>query len=273
MKQSNGGETLFASLVGILCFGLLAPWFFDHAAAQNELIVSHHPIKMGYRGKPLNVVAYIASDVAVKQVSLSITSGEQSMRGRMPKIAEAGELPVLLELKKTTALYAGPGSNYSKVAELSKGETVLYTGTSGGFYRVRTTNEVAGFVHPNDLRILKTGFRYGVAIPPNFTQLGTVSYQVKATDILGGVTELPVITARLLTEDQIAQLQTAKGRVSTPSSGSGRMASGDRKGGPFFAKPWFWLVSAAVGGAAYYYLTLDNDQVAKESVNVSVTWK
>ena len=277
MKHLKSNETFLALLILLLAGQML--FAFASAVAQGQEnplpILSHRPVKVGYREKPLNIIIFVASDAAISSVRLVVSYGGQSLTGVIPERKELGRVPVIVRAVKDTRLYTGPGSSYKAKDFIYVGEELRVTRLKDDFYGVLNSLNNPGYVEADAVEVVKSGAAYGVAVPPTITAEPEISYQIQATDALGKENSTEFYTVRLLTEEQVAELSSGKTAPAKEAAASEASRAKQDEDKSFFASPWFWTTMAVIGGGAYYYSTLEEDKSKEENavVNVTVGWK
>ncbi len=257
-------------LIVVLVFQLIIlPIALDVGQAQqssNSTIIAHQPVRLGYRGRPLNVVTNINDDVGVRRVSLVIHYGENTKTGNMPELSRGGKTPVQVSVLKDSKVYSGPSARTRLKGKLYRGELVRVTRVKENFYRILTDGGLYGYVESENLRVMKSGKSYGVSIPASLTNYPFISYQIVVTDAKGNISKSKMQKVRLLTQEEIAALRSKRG-------GSSSTKTASAKGGSSMTKYIVLAGLVALGGGAYYYATQQDDDEETTTVNVEVGWE
>jgi hypothetical protein len=270
MKQLLKCETITALIIAVIISDLvLAPFICDVSHAQlldlNGPVISHHPRTIGQRDKPLQILAHVGAQTAVKKVVIKITQNNKTVSGVMPVKKNSTEVPVIVTASKDLTIYAGAGTRYSKKGIAQTGETLYVTDVRPNYYRVRTDAGVSGWVESSNTEQVLAGKVYLVAIPATMTAGSSLTYQLFASDSDGHSTSTDAINVTLMTEDEIASIKEGK----LPPKEQA-LAAGVNKSS--FNKFFPWVVLLGIGGAAAYFLTQKSKTENDATVDVMVDW-
>ncbi|HPG38750.1 MAG TPA: SH3 domain-containing protein [bacterium] len=279
MRQLVKNETLFVLLSAILITSILVmPFIGDISQAQtvntNALIVSHQPVKIGYKGRPLSITAHINDETGIRNVSLVVNYGGNSKTGNIPELTAEGIVPVLAQVTRDTKVYSGASTRNKVKGKVYAGEILNVTKVKDGFYRIITDGGLNGYVTSTDLRTQKTGKAFGVSIPATMTSEPFITYQIVATDMTGNTAKTKVNKVTLYTQEELAAMRTP-GNAPTPTA-----VSGDETEAAPASSSKLWLLAglAAVGGGAYYIISQQSDDDDKDknlpaTVDVTIEWE
>ena len=277
MKHFRTQASLHALIVGfILSYLIIAPVYSDLVAQSFDStppVISHRTVKMAKRGKPLNIIAHIGDDSSV-DVVLSLEFNGEKIDGKLPEIKTSSSVPVKVRIAVTQAdIFSRPGgSSARKRATVNEGEIFSVTSAKNGYYRVHNDDDLYGYIPMQATTPIVLGKRYGTAIPPAMTQYETLSYQITATDAYNNISKTDFVTVRLLTEQQIADMQAGKAPSSATTAVQTK-SSAASKSSPFYKKIWFWVLVAATAGGVYYITTKEDESSKNATVNVDVEWQ
>jgi hypothetical protein len=270
-------ETMSVCVICFLVYSLaFAPVFLDLHAAQSQSstspVISHQPVKVGWRGRPLNIVAHIADDTGIQTVTITINYGGKSTSGRMPVKKGSGDVPVVAVVPSNIDVYQRADFSSKRKGIIRGGERVQVTRVNGGFYRILTTGGLSGYVDANDVQPSLYGRVYGVALPASMTELGSLTYQISATDVDGHVAKTDLVSVRTVTREEVAALRAGgTGQAVSAAERAAPTAEEEKKSGSGKILPW--IVLAAIGGGAVYFLTQQKEKDDTEVVDVVVGWE
>ena len=268
-KQGTTAALLISFLVSYL---VLAPIAIDINLAQSmdttPPVLSHHPLKMGYLGKPLKITAYVGDDSQIKSVTMAINYGGQSTTGNIPQRKGIAKVPVLVQAGNEVTIYAGPNSRYKQRGKAYADDQLNVTEKKQDFYRVKH-GDITGYVKAADTKIIMTGKAYGVALPAKFTNQSMLTYQISVTDIHGNTTTSDLYQVRLLTEEEVAQLKAQAGLSKKPTVKAKPEKEPKKRS---FAALWIFAGMALIGGGVYYYFSQKKDKEEITTVDVLVEW-
>ena len=270
MKQLLKCETLTALIISVVISDLvLAPFIWDVSQAQlldlNGPVISHHPRNIGQREKPLQILAHVGAQAALKKVLIKITQNGKVVSGVVPVKKNSKAVPVIVTASRALTVFAGAGSKYSKKGLAQAGETLYVSDVRPNFYRVRTDAGITGWVEANGTDVILAGKVYLVTVPATMTAGSSLSYQLFASDNEGNSTSTDVINVSLMTEDEIASLREGK----LPPKEQA-LAAGVNKSS--FSRMFPWVVLLGIGGAAVYFLTQKSKTDDEATVDVMVDW-
>ncbi|MBN1540855.1 hypothetical protein JW992_01835 [candidate division KSB1 bacterium] len=259
--DSDAAKFLFTGLLaGYL---VLAPLSALWAAP----IISHRPVKLAQRGKPLNIIAHIAGDREIETAFLHLQYGGRSIKGKLPVLAQPASVPVRVRvIDSGVALLSAADSNSRQIGAIEPGADLYVTAVRNGFYRVYEPNGDSGYLSQSNVQILSSGRRYGAAVPASITSSNELAYRIEAIDVNGQTTETDWTAVRLITEADISAIQSgnAPANLAAPATRSA--------GSPFYRKPVFWLFVALTAGGAYYFLNRPDDSADETKVDIIVEW-
>jgi hypothetical protein len=270
-------ETMSVCVICFLVYSLaFAPVFLDLHAAQSQSntvpVISHQPVKVCWRGRPLNIVAHIADDTGIQTVTIAISYGGKSTSGRMPVKSGSGEVPVVAVASSNIDVYQRADFSSKRKGIVRGGERVQVTRVSGGFYRILTAGGLFGYVDANDVQPSLYGKVYGVALPVSMTELKSLAYQISATDVDGHVTKTDPVSVRTITREEVAALRAGgTGKAVSAAERAAPVTGEEKKSG--FGTIFPWLVLAGIGGGAVYFLTQQKEKGDTEVVDVVVGWE
>lgn len=253
----------FSSLLIFLLtiFPLSSELFAAASFESNDMTIAYFPARVGRYGQQITVRAHIPDDVQVKNVTLVVADDKKPLRGKMPRIQQAGKVPVIVKAKKQIPVRTGAAANRNIKASLNPGETMQVAGEKNGYYRGVSDSGAKGYVYQSDVTTVSSGYAYAVTLPSSITSRSELIYTIEVTDVNGNVTRTDPVKMRLLTNEEIDMFMAMYGGGVTPG------------GDPLYKKPLFWASVAAVAGGAYI-LTSDGDEKEKTTpVNVLVEWE
>jgi len=273
MKQLLSGETSMVLLIALLASYLVfAPIVIDINLAQSEdaipPILSHHPVKMGYRSKPLKITARIWDNTSIKSVTITIKYAGKSSTGNVPPREGFAEVPVMIQAIQDLDIRSGPGQQYKLNGKVRSGEQLNVTGTKGDYYRVKSAFNVMGYVKAADTRIIMKGKIYGVALPETITSEPEISYQIKVTDASDNTTTSEIFHVMLLTDEDIEAMIAKRGISKKSLQQADVTLPKEKKTKKRQVSTWIFAGLALIGGGAYYYLSQEKDENA---INVNIT--
>ncbi|MBN1465999.1 hypothetical protein JXA02_09570 [candidate division KSB1 bacterium] len=247
MRQLANNETILNFVISSLILYLLLPPFACDvmAASTAESAIAYFPALVGRYGQQVTVRAHIADEANIRNVTLVVENGAKPLRGKMPRLTQAGVVPVSAQTAKDATVRSGPAANKNIKGRLSRGERMQIAGEKDGYYRGVSASGIKGYVLKQDVDILQTGSAYAVTLPSSITSRSKLTYHIEAQDASGRVIRTDAVTMRLLTEQEIDTFMAAYGGP-TPV------------GAPLYRKPLFWVSMAAVAGGAYI-LSSDKD--------------
>ncbi len=272
MKQLQSLETFVCS-VGIVWLFMIT--ISPFAAAQTfdttPPYISHQMVKLNKVNNPLTLVALISDHSGVREASVKVVYRGESVELMMSTPSKNQTVPVKVKAGAARmGVYLGPGNHFKKMGELAAGQIADVTLVRDNYYRIKTESGLAGYIDKNKCEPLEWGWMYQATIPAKATQGRSLSYQIFAMDNFGNEAQTEIVDVKLLTEQELLNLQkqmtSGKGlRSGTPSV---------KTKGPFYTRPWFWLTAAVVGGGTYYLLSGDKDASTgkKTSVEVIIAW-
>ncbi len=279
MRQLVKNETVLVLLLSLLITSIIAmPFISDTSQAQtlssNTLLISHQPVKIGYRGRPLSITAHINDDTGIRNVSLVVNYGGNSKTGTIPELTAEGIVPVLAQVTRDSRVYTNASTRTRVKGRVYAGEILNVTRVRDGFYRIATDGGLNGYVASTDVRTSKTGKAFGVSIPATMTSEPFITYQIVATDMTGNTAKTKINKVTLYTRDELAAMRSQTGTSSQAA------ISGEEAGAAPASSSKLWLLAglAAVGGGAYYIISQqsDDDDKAKDlpaTVDVTVEWE
>jgi hypothetical protein len=263
--------------LGAIRLALILPALvFAQSFDTTAPLISHQPVKLGRQGKPMPISAHVADSSGIKAVFLKISYEGESFEGPMPVINESEQVPVLVKVTAAPLpVYAGPAETFKQLGVLTVDEQVEVTMVREAYYRIRSDRGVAGYVAASATETVMQGKLYGVTVPAHITQSAFLTYQIIAMDTFGNESKSASVEVRLIDDKQLAKLQAQAGI--TPRTGAKGQPEpkslSEKRSRPFYAKPFFWLTTMAVGGGAYYYYYNQQEEKTKDaSVSVSLEW-
>jgi hypothetical protein len=265
MIQLFRHDTILGSFSSLLILILTVfPLFSELAAAttleSNDMTIATFPARVGRFGQQVTVRAHIPDEAQVKKVTLVVVDGEKPLRGPMPRVQQAGTVPVIVKAKKQIPVRTGPAANKSIKAAMEPGETMQVAGEKDGYYRGVSASGAKGYVYKSDVKIISTGHAYAVTLPSAITSRSELVYTIEVTDIYGNITHTDPVSMRLLTNEEIDMFMAMYG------------GGAPTQGAPLYKKPLFWASMVAVAGGAYI-LTSDDNEEKTTPVNVLIEWE
>ncbi len=268
MRQLLKHETvcrLFSLLLMIYLIGL--PMAMDFAAAAElqtgDVTIAHFPSRVGRYGQQLTIRAHIPNDSDINKVTLVVQNedGDSPLRGAMPRLTQAGLVPVTVTSKGQAAVRTGAAAHKSIKGRMQIGELMYVAGEKDGYFRGISESGLKGYVLKSDVTLDENGHAYAVTLPSSITSRSKLTYFIEATDASGVTTQTEPVTMRLLTNEEIDMFLAMYGG-NAPATGT-----------PLIKKPLFWASVVALAGGAYI-LTTDNDGGTETTpVNVLVEWE
>ncbi len=267
MIQLFKNDTILKFFSSLLILFLTAlPLFSELLAASTlestDMTIATFPSRVGRFGQQVTVRAHIPDDMQVKKVTLIIADSDNPLRGAMPRVHQAGTVPVIVKAKKQIPVRTGAAANKSIKATMKPGETMQVAGDKDGYYRGVSTSGAKGYVYKSDVKIISTGHAYAVTLPSSITSRSELVYTIEVTDIYGNITHTDPVTMRLLTNEEIDMFMAMYGGGAAPGGSA-----------PLYKKPLFWVSVAAVTGTAIAMNLNDGNDNKTTPVNVLVEWE
>ncbi len=263
MIQLYKHDTILKFISSLLIIYLAAfPLFSDLLAAtlESKFTIATFPSRVGRFGQQVTVRTHIPEEVQVKKVTLVVANGDDPLRGVMPRVQQAGKVPVIVKAKKEVPVRTGPAVNKSIKGTLKPGETMQVAGEKNDYYRGVAASGAKGYVYKSDVKTISNGYAYAVTLPSSVTSRSELVYTIEVTDIYGNVTHTDPVTMRLLTNEEIDMFMAMYGGAPV-------------KGEPIYKKPLFWASMVAVAGGAYILTADGGEDNATTPVNVLVEWE
>ena len=248
---------------------VLLPVALDIGQAQtgnSSIIIAHQPIRIGYRGKPLNIVTNVNDDVGVKRVSVVVNYGNNTKTGNMPVLSRGAKVPVQVGVLRDARVYSSPTKGRVK-GKVYRGEVLLVTRSVNNYYRILTDGGLYGYVEAENLNLVKTGKSYGVSLPAELTNYPFITYQIVVTDARGNIAKSKMNKVRLLTQDEVAQLRARRSTKTASSESTGTQ--------PSYTKYYVLAGLVVLSGGVYYLVTKQDDKSDSGTtvVGVEAEWQ
>jgi hypothetical protein len=274
MKQLQNPETIWRLFFALLVFPLIvAAQVFDTTPPK----IAHQPVKIGRLGRTLAILANVGDNAGVKSVTITLYHDGQQIQHEMNQLKSEASVPVVVQTSaEAVSVYSTPESSGKILAQLAAGELLEVTLVRSSFYRIRSAAGVAGYVQADEVQTVESGSAYKVTLPTQLTSSGKLAYQIAATDDFGNEAKTELIQVRLISDEELAQLQGQRVPPGTPEKQGGQMRK-SQPAGPkssqksLFARPVFWIATAAAGGGIYYLLSRgDDDDAASQRATVGL---
>jgi hypothetical protein len=267
MIQLYKNDTILKFFSSLLTLQLLfLPLVYDHlpAATQqvNEMTIAHFPARVGRYGQQVTVRAHIAEKTPVRKVILVVENGASPLRGAMPKVQQAGLVPVKVKATKQAGVRTGAAPSKNIKGRLEMDEIMQVAGEKNGYYYGVSEFGMKGYVDKNDVTVVDTGEAYAVTLPSDITSRSTLTYHIEAVDADGRITRTETVSMRLLTDEEIDMFMSMYG---------GGAVVPDT---PLYKKPLFWASMAALAGGAYLLSSdKESENDNQTTVEVLVDWE
>ena len=267
MIQLDKNDTILKSVASLLIIYLLfLPIAYDLVAAASlesgNMTIAYFPARVGRYGQRVTVRAHIPDNPQVHKVTLVIQDENDPLRGSMPKLENAGTVPVLVRARTQATVKSGPAPNKKIKGRMQSGDIMHVAGEKNGYYRGVTDSGVKGYVYKNDVAVLNTGHAYAVTLPSSITSRSKLTYHIEATDVHGNTTRTDPVTMRLLTDKEINMFLSMYGGGSATTPGT-----------PLYKKPLFWASMAALAGGAYLLSDSGDENQDQTTVDVLIEWE
>ncbi|MBN1561425.1 hypothetical protein JW998_14315 [candidate division KSB1 bacterium] len=265
MRQLANNDTILDFIISLLIIYLLfPPLLYDARAATAALddgVIAHFPARVGRYGQQVTVRAHIADDIEIEKVTLVVENGNKPLRGKMPRLSQAGEVPVSGQAIRDASVRTGPAANKNIKGRLTPGEYMQIAGEKNDYYRGVSASGIKGFVLKQDIEIINTGSAYAVTLPSSITSRSILTYHIEAQDSKGNIIRTDKVSMRLLTEEEIDMFMAGYGGPATVPA-------------PLYKKPLFWVGMAAIAGGAYIYSSdRDGENENLTTAEVMVEWE
>lgn len=237
--------------------------------------IAHQPVRLGRVGKILPILANVSDNSGVKSVRITVQHDGQQIQHEMNPVQSASSVPVVVQTgTEAVALYATPSGNGKLLGQLAPGELLEVTLVHPPYYRIRSAAGLVGYIPADAVQIVESGAAYRITLPVQLTAGGRLSYQITATDDFGNEAKTDLIPIRLLTDEEIARLQERRSEPTPLTRGKEATAVRPAAKGTsksLYAKPAFWITTAAIGGGIIYMLASGSDDTAPKKAVVGVT--